>query len=273
MRLDLHVQQVLASSRNEAMRAVAAGLVRVNGRVCDDKGRMLLPADKVEVAAQDVQRVVPQPELDLTLLARGDGWIVADKSPGMPVHPLRPGETGTLLNVVVARFPEIQGVGEEGGLRSGVVHRLDVETSGCLAYALTPEAWQKLRLAFSRHTTRKTYLAEVTGLLKEDGKAQLNLVVRRHHPAFVAAAQAGEKGARLCGMGWKIIDRRRYSTLVEVDLGTGFLHQIRATFAHLGHPLVGDPHYGGPPADRLMLHAWKLACDEVGMQVESPRPF
>ncbi len=113
---------------------------------------------------------------------------------------------------------------------------------------------------------KKTYVAEVSGILKKDDTARLNLVIRRHHPAFVCAAEPGEKGARLCGMSWKILEKRRHSTLVEVDLETGFLHQIRATFAHLGHPLLGDAYYGGPPADRLRLHAWKLACDGVGMQ-------
>jgi len=273
MRLDLSVQQILSSTRNEAKRAIAAGLVRVNGRICEDKGHALSPTDKVEVATQEVERVVPQPEIELTLLAQGEGWIVVDKPPGMPVHPLRAGETDTVLNGVVAMFPQVQCVGEEGGLRSGIVHRLDVETSGALAIALTDEVWRKLRLAFSNHTIRKTYLAEVSGLLKEDGKIELDLVIRRHSPAFVCAAKPDEKGARACRLSWKVREVRASSTVIEVDLDTGFLHQIRATFAHLGHPLVGDVHYGGPPAERLMLQAWKLECEDVGMKAESSTGF
>ncbi|NIR59804.1 MAG: RluA family pseudouridine synthase, partial [Gammaproteobacteria bacterium] len=79
----------------------------------------------------------------LVVLARGAGWVAVDKPAGVPVHPLRADERGSVLAAVAARHPEVQGVGE-GGLRSGVVHRLDVGTSGVLLVATAEDAWQRL---------------------------------------------------------------------------------------------------------------------------------
>ena len=80
------------------------------------------------------ETLTPQPDLPLNILSEGPGWVVVDKPPGISIHPLETGEQGTLLNAVVARYPRIQGVGEKG-LRSGVVHRLDLETSGAVLFA------------------------------------------------------------------------------------------------------------------------------------------
>ena len=82
-------------------------------------------------------------EVDLPVIARGPGWLAVDKPAGLPVHPFAEDETGTMLNAVLARRPEIFGVGE-GGLRSGVVHRLDVDTSGVLLFASEAGSWRRL---------------------------------------------------------------------------------------------------------------------------------
>src|SRR5690606_15669336 len=114
----------------------------------------------------------------------GDDFVVLDKPAGMPVHPLAPGEEGTLLNAVIARWPAIDGVGE-GGLRSGVVHRLDVDTSGALVMATTHDRWLTLRKAFAAHRTQKQYVAIVRGHPPEKGEHRAYLTIARHRPARV----------------------------------------------------------------------------------------
>src|SRR5262249_48742973 len=204
----------------------------------------------------------PEGDLLLVVLARGRGWLAVDKPPGQPVHPLLREEGGTLLNALVARHPELHGVGE-GGLRSGVVHRLDVDTSGVVLFATEEEAWQRLRGAFRAHRVDKLYRALVAGRLAGEGAIEPALSVVRHRPARVAVvggARTGAVGApRLAGLRWRSLAHGRAATLLEVRPRTGFLHQIRATLAHLGHPVCGDPIYGTPGdasgVPRQMLHA------------------
>jgi 23S rRNA pseudouridine1911/1915/1917 synthase len=275
-RLDAFLARALGASRAQARRVLSRGVVRVDGRACSaaEKGVALAPGAVVEVeryvpAAE--QRPLAEPELALPVRAEGPGWLVVDKPPGMPVHPLREDERGSALGFVAARHPAVVGVGE-GGLRSGVVHRLDVDTSGCLAFATERASWEALRQAFRRHRMEKVYRALALGRLSGEGTLEVELVVARHRPALVRAAPGGHP-VRLA---WRALERLPSATLVEVRPITGFLHQIRAGLAHLGHPLAGDVRYGaeqaGDPsgAQRAMLHASRLAG--AGVEAEAPDP-
>jgi 23S rRNA pseudouridine1911/1915/1917 synthase len=278
-RLDAFLARALGASRAEVRRVLARGVVRVDGRACGaaEKGVALATGAVVEVerfVPAAAQRPLHEPGLALAVLAEGPGWLVVDKPAGMPVHPLREDERGTALGFVAARHPGILGVGE-GGLRSGVVHRLDVETSGCLAFATQQPAWTALREAFRRHRMEKVYRAIVLGRLEGEGTLALELVVARHRPALVRAAPAGHP-VRLA---WRALERLPGATLVEVRPVTGFLHQIRAGLAHLGHPLAGDVRYGGggpgdpSGAERAMLHASRLAGAEIEAEAPDPADF
>jgi 23S rRNA-/tRNA-specific pseudouridylate synthase len=181
------------------------------------------------------------------------------------------------LNALIARHPEIHGVGE-GGLRSGVVHRLDVDTSGVLLFATAEEAWQRLRSAFREHRVTKTYRAVVVGRLEGDGAIELGFVVARHRPARVRVVADDEhsRGARFGSLRWRCLERFDAATLVEVQPRTGHLHQIRATFEHLGHPVAGDRVYGPQDAigaPRQLLHAAALRFEEVAAASPDPDDF
>lgn len=277
-RLDRFLAARLGVGRSVVQRLLAASRVRVDGRNAPprSKGIALEAGSAVQVTdfVPPVRiEVSPEPETPLVVLARGDGWLVVDKPAGTPVHPLREGEGATVLNALVARVPSIQGVGE-GGLCSGVVHRLDVGTSGVLLFATAPEAWQRLRDAFREHRVAKRYRALVRGRLEGEGALELPLAVTRHRPARVSVVPPG-RGARMTRMRWRAVRTGTQATLVEVELETGFLHQIRVGLAHLGHPVLGDRDYGGdsgaaPMASRPLLHAARLAVDEV--EAESPDP-
>jgi 23S rRNA pseudouridine1911/1915/1917 synthase len=272
-RLDLFLAEKLALSRAQVRRLLASGAVQLDGRAVGDsaKGERLAVGVQVAVAPfkrADEQRALADAGAALAVLAQGPGWLAVDKPAGMPVHPLREDETGTVLNAVVERWPEVHAVGE-GGLRSGVVHRLDVDTSGALLVATRQPAWDRLRGAFAEHRVEKVYRAIVLGRVLGAESVELPLVTARHRPARVRVAEPGERarGARLAVLSYRPLEVFDAATLLEVRPRTGFLHQIRVTLAHLGHPVAGDRTYG-PPADatgaaRHMLHAARVAFEEI----------
>lgn len=274
-RLDVFLAERLGLSRKQTRRLLARGSVQVAGRsVAEEaKGVAVRAGETIEVlpfTAPGDLRIRPEPDAELRLLAEGDGWVAVDKPAGVAVHPLEEGETGTLANALIARRPELHGVGE-GALRSGVVHRLDVGTSGVVLFATRADVWQRLRAAFSQHRVEKTYRAIVLGNLSGDGEAHLPLLTARHRPAKVRIASDAERqtarGVRIASLHWRALESFADATLLEVRPVTGFLHQIRVIFAHLGFPLAGDSTYGPSPdplgATRHMLHASHVAFEEI----------
>jgi 23S rRNA pseudouridine1911/1915/1917 synthase len=289
-RLDQFLAECLEVSRAEARRLLEAGKVSLDGRTASarDKGRALSPGSEVAVSdfrPPDQQQVEPERDGDggaaiRGVLARGDGWLGLDKCPGFPVHPLREHETGTVLNAVVSLHPELQGVGE-GGLRSGVVHRLDVETSGVLLVATAQPAWDRLRRGFHEHRVSKVYRAIVAGNLREPLVQEVGLVVAQHRPARVRVVEGpkdSHKGiVRAAVQRVRPLEQFDGACLVEVRPRTGFLHQIRSTLAHLGHPVLGDRTYGGgeshPWVSRHQLHAAELCFEEIDVSSPDPPDF
>lgn len=257
-------------------------MVRVDGRRVTqrDKGRVVHLRTAIEVsdAVRDADAVpVATPDVVIDVLAERDGLLIINKPACVAVHPLQPGETGTLLNAAVARWPGIVGVGE-GGLRSGVVHRLDVDTSGALAIAITQDAWQRGREAIESHTAVKRYHAIVHGALEGSGREVMQLVVAQHKPAkvrVVTDTQHAPAGARQCDLRWSAMESLADHTLVEIELGTGFLHQIRVMMAAIGHAVVGDSLYGAADtlAPRQMLHARELTIAGLTGQAAYPADF
>lgn len=284
MRLDVLLGCELGLSRSQVVRLLGDGRVSVEGRVVTsrDKGFTLQPGQRVTVGPftrPEDQQPIPQAQAPLQILAEGSGYVVVHKLPGVAVHPLEPNETGTLLNALVARYPAMLNVGE-GGLRCGVVHRLDIETSGVMLFATTQARWEALREAFSSHQTHKLYHAIVIGHPeKQPQTLRMNLRVTQHSPARVKVVDGRDPGGRPCDLTYKMLESLGNAALVEVQLGTGFLHQVRVMLAHVGLPLAGDPHYqpegfidptGSP---RVMLHAQRIVIGDIDVSVPSPEDF
>jgi 23S rRNA pseudouridine1911/1915/1917 synthase len=243
---------------------IAEGRVRVDG-LRAPKGSTVGPGALVRVDLPPPDAPVPQPELPLRVVHADVHLVLADKPAGMPSHPLEPGERGTAANALVGRFPELAGVGpsrREGGL----VHRLDTETSGLLLAARTDAAHALLRAQFTARSVEKGYLALAQGELHAGGEIDLPLAHDPADPRKVRAASdptwAGQHGARPALTRFTPVERRGGFTLLEVEIATGVLHQIRAHLAFIGHPLAGDTLYGGPVLPGLgrhFLHAAHLA--------------
>ena len=272
MRLDRLIAGWRGLSRAAVLRLLDAGLILYDGKVMgrSDKGLVVASGAVVvlDPRGAEGETIKPDTTLAIEVLAMGAGWIAVNKPAGVPVRPHDLNETGTVLNALVADDPQINGVGE-GGLRSGVVHRLDNDTSGVLVIATQPSAWQRLRQDFSEHEIEKRYTALVHGSPKEQGALTLPLRVAQHSPARVAVCEDNEKvsDARACSLAWRVIERLGPSaSLVDVDLHTGFLHQVRAMMAHLGWPVIGDRVYGKAStqidAPRQMLHASSLRIED-----------
>jgi 23S rRNA pseudouridine1911/1915/1917 synthase len=284
-RLDRFLAEHLRLSRSQVRRLLARGAVRVAGRDVAEhaKGWNLQPGSIVEVAPfarRENERAIATPDRPLSILSDGPGWLAIDKPAGTPVHPLREDETDTVLNALIARFPEIHGVGE-GGLRSGVVHRLDVDTSGVLLFATREDVWQRLRSAFQEHRVEKLYRAIAIGDVEGEGSLEVGLVTARHRPAKVRVLRDEEcgraRGVRIGELRWRSLQIYGGATLLEVRPRTGFLHQIRVSLAHLGFPVLGDRTYGPAcdpiPVPRQMLHAAHAQWDEIDATSPDPPDF
>ena len=262
-RLDRAVARLFGISRGRAMEWIAEDRVRVDGRR-SSKGAQVGPGARVSVRRPPPDSPVPQPDLPIRIVHADAQIVVADKPAGMPSHPLKPGETGTAANALVGRFPELASVGpaaREGGL----VHRLDADTSGLLLAARTTTAHAMLRAQFTARTVEKGYLALVSGELHAGGEIDVPLAHDPHDPRKVRAASDAEwaeaHAARPAVTRFTAIERRAGFTLLDVEIATGVLHQIRAHLAFIGHPLAGDGLYGGPELPGLrrhFLHAARL---------------
>jgi len=206
----------------------------------------------------------PSPALPLAVVAQAGGWVAIDKPAGQAAHPLAHDERDTALNALLARFPEAAGVGE-GGLRSGVVHRLDPGTSGVLVFALSDDAWRAARLAFRAGRVRKRYRARVHGDFRGEREVELLLEGRGDHVRVV------ERGGRRALSLLRALESGPETSLVEIEMRTGVRHQIRATLAHLGFPIVGDVLYGSTAAlARHWLHAESLGWAEFAARAPLP---
>lgn len=279
-RLDRAVAKLFGVSRGRAMEWIAEGRVRIGGKRAP-KGTPVQPGARISVALPPPDQPAPEPDLAIRIVHADAYLVVADKPAGMPSHPLKPGEKGTAANALVGRFPELAKVGpspREGGL----VHRLDTDTSGLLLAARTDAAHAMLRAQFSARTVEKGYLALVGGEIHASGEIALPLLHDPRDPRRMQAASdpeyAAEHGARAAVTRFLPLERKGGFTLLEVEIPTGVMHQIRAHLAFIGHPLAGDALYGGPDVpglSRHFLHAARLAFahpDGSRVRYQSPLP-
>lgn len=273
--------------RKQIARSFDAGAVRVNGRRAK-KGQLLAAGDEVEVLEappdEAARRPVPQPELPLEVLHVDEALVAGAKPPGMPSHPLAPGERGTYANALVARWPECAAAGADPR-EAGLAHRLDAGTSGVLVAARTPDAWRALRAAFHEGRVEKEYLALVVGEVSRAGALDAPIAHDRSRPGAVMVCEDPDEAARRKALParteWAVERRFRGFTLLRCRAATGRMHQIRAHLAHVGTPVVGDALYGiavadAPPVVGHWLHASRLVLPHpqtgAPLALEAPLP-
>ena len=245
-RLDRFLADQLRLPRTQAARLIAAGTVTVNG-VPGRAGRPLTRTDlvevRLEVPAPPARDLVPY-HMPLVIAFEDEHLLVLDKPAGLVVHPAPGHWEGTLVNALVAHGMRLA-AGERD--RPGIVHRLDRDTSGLMIVAKTDEAHRRLARAIALRRVERHYAALVWGHV--DRPLDIDAPIARHprdrkRMAVVATGRAARSRV-------EPVARFAAADLVRVKLGTGRTHQIRVHLAHVGHPVVGDPMYGGGGSRRV----------------------
>jgi len=241
-------QTDLSRSRLQAL--ILDGHVRVNGRA-ERASHRLREGDAVEVAlpaAAPASTLEPE-SLQLNVVFEDEHLLVIDKPAGLVVHPGAGIRGGTLANALLHHVPAIRSVG--GADRPGIVHRLDKDTSGLMVVAKTPRVHRDLVELMRRRAVRRVYRALVWGDPRADsGQVEASL---GRDPRERKRMAVVTRGGRAALTHWRVLERFGPVTLLELRLETGRTHQIRVHLAHVRHPVVGDPTYGGRPKKQLSL--------------------
>jgi 23S rRNA pseudouridine1911/1915/1917 synthase len=277
LRLDrFAADQVADLSRSYARQLIEDAHIRINGK--DARPSSVVRAGDVVT----IVRPVAQPTdlvaqaIPLDVVYEDGDVVVIDKPAGMVVHPAPGHLDGTLVNALLARYPDIT-VG--GDLRPGIVHRLDRDTSGLLVVARNDAARHHLQEQQQARTMRKAYLVVVEGRFKEP-EGVIDAPLARHPTDRLR--QAVTRDGRAARTHWAVLEDLGDYTLLEARLETGRTHQIRVHFAYKSRPVLGDPLYGPKKPRstfglaRQFLHAYRLgfALPSSGQwaEFESPLP-
>ncbi|HWO14100.1 MAG TPA: pseudouridine synthase [Polyangiaceae bacterium] len=264
--------------RRAAAGLIERGLITVGGRRANKAAR--LAAGDVVCAPLDFGFAPPSEEGALDVRLERHDLVVVDKPAGQPTAPLAPGETGTLAGALLARYPEMRGVGYRER-EPGIIHRLDTRTSGLVVAARNALAFEALRDALRAHRIDKRYLAIVDAAgLPDEVRIELPLALEPSGSGRVIAHAPGATGAMPCASRVRVLERRGRFALVEVEASRAFRHQVRVHLAASGWPIAGDLEYGGARSDALSgrhaLHASQVAWagDErvPAFAVDSPLP-
>ena len=227
-------------SRTTVQRLIEQEQILVNGRktkssykVClNDEIEINIPkAEQVDITAQDIP---------LEVLFEDNDIVVVNKPKGMVVHPANGNPDGTLVNAIMAKCGDsLSGIG--GKIRPGIVHRLDKDTSGAIIIAKNDKAHIKLSEDLKNHKIKKTYIALVRGIIKEN-EATVNMPIARSKTD--RKKMAVDKNGKESITHFKVLNRyeNKY-TLLEINIETGRTHQIRVHLSNIGYPIIGDDTY------------------------------
>jgi 23S rRNA pseudouridine1911/1915/1917 synthase len=240
LRLDQVAATLFADySRARLQQWIRDGQLLVNGEVLKPRTRVLL-GDSLQLTPQpqaDAVHAWQQPEsIPLSILHEDSALLVINKPAGLVVHPAAGNLQGTLLNGLLHHCPQLKQLP-----RAGIVHRLDKETSGLMVVAKTLPAHHALVSQLQARSVGREYLALVCGVLTAGGCVDLPLgrhPVQRKKQAVVASGKHAVTH-------YRVLERYRAHSLLQVNLETGRTHQIRVHMSYLRYPLIGDPLYGG----------------------------
>jgi 23S rRNA pseudouridine1911/1915/1917 synthase len=227
-----------AVSRARIQRAIASGDILVNDREVKPSYKVR-EGDSVQVELPPTAPLEAVPEdIPLEILYEDGEIVVVNKPAGMVIHPGAGIDSGTLANALAYHFTQLSGSG--GRARPGIVHRLDVGTSGLVVVAKTDRAHLKLAEQFEARSVFKSYLALVYGTIKErEGRIEAPITRDPHHRVKMAVRPEGRSALTL----YRLCRQYAACALLEVEIKTGRTHQIRVHLAHIKHPVVGDSTY------------------------------
>ena len=276
-RLDTYIAKIDENiTRTSAQRLIEEENILVNGKKQkvsykiqnNDKITIEIPEPKqIELKAQNIPLDVIYEDSDI---------IVINKPKGMVVHPANGNPDGTLVNAILSRCKDsLSGIG--GEIRPGIVHRLDKDTTGLLIVAKNDKSHVKMSEQIKNHEVKKTYIALVRGVLKEN-EATINMPIGRSNTdrKKMAVVKNGKNAITHI----KVIKRYNKYTLLEINIETGRTHQIRVHLSHIGFPVVGDYTYSSGKNEfgiiGQCLHAkaldFKHPITQKEIHLEAPLP-
>lgn len=263
-------------TRVMAQKLIEQENVKVNGKSVKTSYK-LNENDKVEVEIPEVKEIsIKAQDIPVEVLYEDNDIIVVNKPKGLVVHPANGNPDGTLVNALMKICKgTLSGIG--GEIRPGIVHRLDKDTSGVLIVAKNDKAHLALCEQIKNREVKKTYLALTRGIIKEN-EATINMPIGRSTTdrKKMAVVKTGKEAITH----FKVLERFKENTLLEINLETGRTHQIRVHLSQIGYPIVGDMVYSNGKnkfgVQGQMLHAWKIKfmhpITGKEMEIEAPLP-
>jgi len=262
-RLDNYLSEILSYiSRGKIQEMIKAGNILVDGKI-KKAAYKLKSGEKIDVELIDQQEDILAPQnISLDIVYEDENMLVVNKPSGMLTHPTTIERENTLVNALLYKYGEnLSDI--NGYLRRGILHRLDRNTSGLLMVAKNNEAHEFLANQIKERTAVKKYLTIVKGVIK-DNSGTINLPVGRHlkQPHKMAVVDL-KNGGKASVTEFKVLERFRDSTYLELDLKTGRTHQIRVHMSYLKHPIINDALYGGGnfkvKTQEQVLQSYKLS--------------
>lgn len=276
MRIDAYLRANTEFSRSRVSALMLEGAVSVDGEVQIKPSFKVCAGQKVSLAVPEIRSVdiVPQ-NIPLDILYQDADVVVVNKPCGMVVHPAAGNEDRTLVNALLYHVHDLSGIG--GEMRPGIVHRLDKDTSGLILIAKNDWAHALLSDQFKERSMEKHYRAVAFGNFREE-EGLIDAPIARHpvDRKKMAIVPDGKPSQTQ----WKVMERLKGATYLDVHLLTGRTHQIRVHMHSIGHPLLGDRIYApnmkaSIHIPRLMLHAYSLAFTHptTGERMELTAPL
>ena len=264
-------------SRSMVQKLIKEENIKVNGKETKHSYKLKLN-DEIEISIPEAKEIdLKAQDIPLDIIYEDDDIIVINKPKGMVVHPANGNPDGTLVNAVMAICKDsLSGIG--GEIRPGIVHRLDKDTSGAIIVAKNDKAHINLSEQLKEHKVKKTYLALVRGIIKEN-EATINMPISRSNKD--RKKMDVNKEGKEAITHFKVL--RRYKnkyTLLQINLETGRTHQIRVHLSYIGYPIIGDEVYSNGKNEwdikGQCLHAWKLEFmhpitkEKISLEAEIP---
>ena len=277
-RLDVYIaSKDEETTRSSAQRQIEQGNVVVNGKKITKVSYKVSEGDKIEIEEQEpVESELKAQDIPVDIIYEDKDIIVVNKPKGMVVHPANGNPDGTLVNAIMAICKDsLSGIG--GEIRPGIVHRLDKDTSGLLIVAKNDMAHVNMSEQIKRHEVKKTYIALVRGIVKEN-EATIDMPIGRSNSD--RKKMAVTKNGKNAVTHIKVLKRYDKYTLLEINIETGRTHQIRVHLAHIGYPVIGDYIYSNGKNEfgivGQCLHAksleFKHPITGKDMKLEAPLP-
>lgn len=240
IRIDQYLTSKLGFTRSKIEKMLKEGYVKVNGNIVK-KSYILNLNDEISIDEYIEKEMSSEPiNMNLEIIYEDDDVIVVNKPNGLVVHPAPGNYSNTLVNGLMYHSKKLSSI--NGEFRPGIVHRIDAYTTGLLMVAKNDKAHLSLAKQLEEKTTTRKYIALVWGIIKEDsGTIDAPIGRDKNDRKKMCVTDVNSKEAIT---NFKVLERYKNATLIELSLKTGRTHQIRVHMNYIGHPVVNDPVYG-----------------------------